>query len=164
MTPRYWVSAVSRQYTGLIFKGPNVKDTFFKGPALDATDAPRLESYCAILWWRWLVFFVFVCNPSATLFTTNPTWPDHGTNTGLRDEWPMTKRLHHATAKDTQTTTFSRNVGTRMPSEATSYPTRMGNPLIAPFLSNTLGGNFSSIRVEQVAYIVILQAFCSQRV
>jgi hypothetical protein len=36
--------------------------------------------------------------PSATLSTTNPTWTDPRSNTDLRDEGPLTKRLSHGTA------------------------------------------------------------------
>jgi hypothetical protein len=77
-----------------------------------------LEAYCATLWWKWLVFFVFPYNgaqvewnwqgktdvtrgktcPNATLSTTNPTWNDPGSNPGLRGERPATKRLSHGTA------------------------------------------------------------------
>jgi hypothetical protein len=69
-----------------------------------------LEAYCATLWWRWLVFFVFPCNgapvewnwqgktdvlgektcPSATLSTTNPTYTYLGPNPGLRGSRPAT--------------------------------------------------------------------------
>jgi hypothetical protein len=38
---------------------------------------------------------------SATLSTTNPTWTDPGTNSGLRGERPTTNRLSHGTAKNT---------------------------------------------------------------
>jgi hypothetical protein len=33
--------------------------------------------------------------PSATFFTTNPTWIDPGANPGLRGERPATNRLSH---------------------------------------------------------------------
>jgi hypothetical protein len=33
--------------------------------------------------------------PSATLFTTNPTWSDPGSNPGLRGERPATNRPSH---------------------------------------------------------------------
>jgi hypothetical protein len=36
--------------------------------------------------------------PSATLSTTNPTWTDPGSNTGLRSGKPATNRLSHGTA------------------------------------------------------------------
>jgi hypothetical protein len=36
--------------------------------------------------------------PSATLFTTNPTWTDPGSNPGLRDERPATNRPSNDTA------------------------------------------------------------------
>jgi hypothetical protein len=36
--------------------------------------------------------------PSATLFTTNPTWIDPGANPGLRSERPATNDLSHGTA------------------------------------------------------------------
>jgi hypothetical protein len=36
--------------------------------------------------------------PSATLSTTNPTWTDRGSNTGLRGERPATDRLSHGNA------------------------------------------------------------------
>jgi hypothetical protein len=36
--------------------------------------------------------------PSATLSTTNPTWTDPGSNSGLRSERPGTNRLSHGTA------------------------------------------------------------------
>jgi hypothetical protein len=36
--------------------------------------------------------------PSATLYTTNPTWIDPGSNPGLRGERPATNRLSHGTA------------------------------------------------------------------
>jgi hypothetical protein len=36
--------------------------------------------------------------PSATLSTTNPTWTDPGSNSGLRGERPATNRLSHGTA------------------------------------------------------------------
>jgi hypothetical protein len=36
--------------------------------------------------------------PSATLFTTNPTWTDPGLNPGFRGERPATNRLSHGTA------------------------------------------------------------------
>jgi hypothetical protein len=35
--------------------------------------------------------------PSATLTTTNPTWPDMGLNTGRRDGKPVTNRLSYDT-------------------------------------------------------------------
>jgi hypothetical protein len=38
--------------------------------------------------------------PSATLPTTNPTWTDPGSNTGLRGGRPAAKRLSHATVLD----------------------------------------------------------------
>ena len=76
------------------------------------------EAYCATLWWRWFVFFVFPCNgtpvewnwqgktevpgektcPSATLSTTNPTWTDRGSSPALRGERPATNRLSNGTA------------------------------------------------------------------
>jgi hypothetical protein len=34
---------------------------------------------------------------SATLSTTNPTWTDPGSNSGLRGEKPATDRLSHGT-------------------------------------------------------------------
>jgi hypothetical protein len=37
--------------------------------------------------------------PSATLSTTNPTWTDPGSNSGLRGERPATNRLSHGTAQ-----------------------------------------------------------------
>jgi hypothetical protein len=36
--------------------------------------------------------------PSATLSTTNPTWTDLGSNSGLRGERQATKRLSYGTA------------------------------------------------------------------
>jgi hypothetical protein len=36
--------------------------------------------------------------PSATLFTTNSTWTDPGSNTGIRGERPATNSLSHGTA------------------------------------------------------------------
>jgi hypothetical protein len=36
--------------------------------------------------------------PSATLFTTNPTWTDSGSKPGLCGEKPATNRLSHGTA------------------------------------------------------------------
>jgi hypothetical protein len=36
--------------------------------------------------------------PSATLSTTNPTWTDPGSISGLRGERPATNRLSHGTA------------------------------------------------------------------
>jgi hypothetical protein len=36
--------------------------------------------------------------PSVTLFTTNPTWIDPGSNLGLHSERPATNRLSHGTA------------------------------------------------------------------
>ena len=70
-----------------------------------------LKAYCATLWWRWLVFFVFPCNgslvewnwqaktcPSAILSATNPTWTDPGSNPGLRGDRPATDRLSRGTA------------------------------------------------------------------
>jgi hypothetical protein len=36
--------------------------------------------------------------PSATLFTTNPTWPDLGSNPGRRGENPATNRMSYGTA------------------------------------------------------------------
>jgi hypothetical protein len=36
--------------------------------------------------------------PSATLSTTNPTWTDPGSSTGLRGESPATNCLSHGTA------------------------------------------------------------------
>jgi hypothetical protein len=36
--------------------------------------------------------------PSATLFTTNPTWTDPGSNPGLRGGRPAANRLIHGTA------------------------------------------------------------------
>jgi hypothetical protein len=36
---------------------------------------------------------------SATLSTTNPTWTDTGSNSGLRGERPATNRLSHGTAQ-----------------------------------------------------------------
>jgi hypothetical protein len=77
-----------------------------------------LKACCATLWWRWLVLFSFflvmeprwneidrenrstggkTC-PSVTLSTTNPTWNDPGSNSGLRCERPATNRLRHGTA------------------------------------------------------------------
>jgi hypothetical protein len=38
--------------------------------------------------------------PSASLSTTNPTWTDPGSNTGLRGERPAPNRLNHGTAFD----------------------------------------------------------------
>jgi hypothetical protein len=35
--------------------------------------------------------------PSATLYTTNPTWIDPGANPGLRGERPATNDLSHGT-------------------------------------------------------------------
>jgi hypothetical protein len=35
--------------------------------------------------------------PSVTLFTTNPTWTDPGSNPGLCDERPAANRLTHGT-------------------------------------------------------------------
>ena len=37
--------------------------------------------------------------PSATLFTTNPTWTDPASNPGRRGGRPATNRLSHGTAK-----------------------------------------------------------------
>jgi hypothetical protein len=37
--------------------------------------------------------------PSATLSTTNPTWPDQGSNPGLLGERPATNRLSHGTVR-----------------------------------------------------------------
>jgi hypothetical protein len=79
-------------------------------------EGPRsLEAYCAILWWRWLVSFVFPCNLApmewtwqgktevlgenpVPVSTTNPTWTDPGSNPGLRGERPATNRLSYGTA------------------------------------------------------------------
>jgi hypothetical protein len=36
--------------------------------------------------------------PSATLFTTNPTWPDPGSNPGRRGGKPATNHLSYGTA------------------------------------------------------------------
>jgi hypothetical protein len=36
--------------------------------------------------------------PSATLSTTNPTWPDLGSNPGRRGWKPATNRLNYGTA------------------------------------------------------------------
>jgi hypothetical protein len=36
---------------------------------------------------------------NATLSTTNPTWNDPGSNSGLRGERQVTNRLNHGTAK-----------------------------------------------------------------
>jgi hypothetical protein len=75
------------------------------------------EAYCATLWWRWFVFFVFPCDgelmewnwqgktevlrgktcPNATLSTTNPTWSNPGSNPGLRGGRQTTNRLSHGT-------------------------------------------------------------------
>jgi hypothetical protein len=38
--------------------------------------------------------------PSATLYTTNPTWTNAGSNPGLRGERPATIRLSNGTAPD----------------------------------------------------------------
>jgi hypothetical protein len=77
-----------------------------------------LKAYCATLWWRWLVCFVFPSNgarvewnwqgypkysggktcPSATLSTTNATWTDPRSKPGLRGERPATNRPSHGTA------------------------------------------------------------------
>jgi hypothetical protein len=74
-----------------------------------------LKDYCATLWWRWLVFFVFPCNgalvewnwqgrtevlwkkktcPSATLSTTNPTRTRASAVRGRRlTAWTMARPL-----------------------------------------------------------------------
>jgi hypothetical protein len=39
--------------------------------------------------------------PSATLSTTNATWIDPGTNSGLRGERPATNDLSHGSGDDT---------------------------------------------------------------
>jgi hypothetical protein len=82
-----------------------------KGPAADATDASQP-------WGFLCYFFVFPSNgapvewnwqgktevlgekncPIAALSTTNPTWTDPGSNTGLRGERPANNRLSHGTA------------------------------------------------------------------
>jgi hypothetical protein len=36
--------------------------------------------------------------PSSTLYTTNPTWTEPGSNPGLRGEKPANNRLGHDTA------------------------------------------------------------------
>jgi hypothetical protein len=36
--------------------------------------------------------------PSTTLSTTNPTWTDQGSDSGLRGERPANDRLNHGTA------------------------------------------------------------------
>jgi hypothetical protein len=50
--------------------------------------------------------------PSATVSTTNATWTDPGSNTGLRGERPATNRLSHATTNPTWTDPGS-NTGLR---------------------------------------------------
>jgi hypothetical protein len=45
-------------------------------------------------------------SPSATLSTTNPTWPDPGSNPGRRGGKPATNRLSYGAAKDNFTFTF----------------------------------------------------------
>jgi hypothetical protein len=40
-----------------------------------------------------------VLNPSATLSTTNPTWPDPGSNPGRRGGKPAINRLSYDAAK-----------------------------------------------------------------
>jgi hypothetical protein len=73
---------------------------------------PRsLEAYCATLWWRWLVFFVFPCNGapvewnwqgktellgenlSQCHFVNHKSHMNPESNPGLRDERPATNRL-----------------------------------------------------------------------
>jgi hypothetical protein len=63
-------------------------------------------AYCTCpgcLWWCWRIWWneewqgkpkysKKTC-PSATLFTTNPTWPDPGSNPGRRGGKPATNRL-----------------------------------------------------------------------
>jgi hypothetical protein len=79
-----------------------------------------LKAYCATLWWRWswAVFYQVLqvmehqwnaidrgkpttrgktC-PSATLSTTNLTWTDPASNSGLRSGSPATNRLSHGAA------------------------------------------------------------------
>jgi hypothetical protein len=47
---------------------------------------------------------------SATLYTTNPTWTDLGSNPGLRGEKPATNRLSNDTAFGELLQTFRRVV------------------------------------------------------
>jgi hypothetical protein len=72
----------------------------------------HLLSYCACPGWLW-GWRIIRWNedwqgkpkysekpfPSATLSTTNPTWPDPGSNPGRRGGKPATNRLSHGAAK-----------------------------------------------------------------
>jgi hypothetical protein len=92
-----------------------------KGPAADATDAPRPwrlivqpcdkdEVFSAFpFWWSTGGMKLTGENrstrrkscPSITLSTTNLTWNDLGSSPGLRGERPATNRLSHSTAPRT---------------------------------------------------------------
>jgi hypothetical protein len=75
----------------------------------------HLLSYCACPWWlwRWRIirwnenwqgkpkYSEKTC-PSATLSTTNPTWPDPGLNPGRRGGKPATNRLSYGAALTAQ--------------------------------------------------------------
>jgi hypothetical protein len=97
-------------------------DIFFvKGPAADATDAPQPWGLLCNPVMKMISFFSFFrvmehrwnetdrgkpkysggkpC-PNATLYTTNPTRTDPGSNPSLRGERPATNRLSHGTALD----------------------------------------------------------------
>jgi hypothetical protein len=92
-----------------------------KGPVADATDPPQLivqpyeeddeddEVFSAFpFYWSTDGMKLTGENrstrrktcPSATLFTTNPTWTEPGSNPGLRGERPATNLLSHGTAKN----------------------------------------------------------------
>jgi hypothetical protein len=71
-----------------------------------ATDWPTVPAPRWLWWWRiWLnedwqgkSKYSEKTHPSATLSTTNPTWPDPGLNPGRRGGKPATNRLSCGTA------------------------------------------------------------------
>jgi hypothetical protein len=76
------------------------------GPlSMAATDWP-IVACPRWLWWRiwwnedWQdkLKYSEKTRPSATLSTTNPTWPDPGSNPGCRGEKPVTNRLSYGAA------------------------------------------------------------------
>jgi hypothetical protein len=68
---------------------------------------PAPDDRCGWLWSNWWnedwqgkpKYSEQTC-PSATLSTTNPTWPDPGSNPGRRDGKPATTRLSYGAAID----------------------------------------------------------------
>jgi hypothetical protein len=58
--------------------------------------------------------------PSATLSTTNPTWPDLGSNPGHRGGKPATNRLSYGTALN-RGSMYLQNFGIHLPSYTVSH-------------------------------------------